>query len=186
MPRNPRGVEIVKKVSPEILEIPLNDLDVVDVSDRNIERMARGFIMGSQAVGRRKEIREMLEEKVTRKIGRKGKYLSDKLFELIEGVYVIDKRGGKGGKQIRYYQVPPNLNAIIYALDRVLGKPKVSVESTEEKRGLILVEHVIKNLAQNPYKNNGNGAGENDRDGAGGIAGSLTERIAKGVGESPF
>ena len=103
----------------------------------------------SQAIGRRKEIRELLEEKVTKKIGRKGKYLTDKLFELIDGVYTVQK---ESGREIRYYKVPPNLTAIIYALDRVLGKPKQFTEHSEEKKGIILVEHVIRNLASNPYK----------------------------------
>lgn len=144
------------------VSIPLADLEVVDVSDRHLEQMARGFIMGSQAIGKRKEIREELEKRVTKKIGTKGKYLTDKLFELIEGVYIVDKRGGKNGRDVRYYQVPPSLNAIIYALDRVLGKPKVQIEQSQESKGIILVEHVIRNLANNPYKQNGqNGTGKN-------------------------
>src|SRR3990167_51648 len=131
----------------EKVTVPLDELEVVDVSERVIEQRARAFIMGSQMIGRRKEVRERLDEMVSRKIGKKGKYLTDKLFELIEGVYVIDKRGGKDGNQIRYYQVPPNLNAIIYALDRVLGKPVTKVESSEEKKGIMVVESIIKNLA---------------------------------------
>lgn len=121
-----------------------NDVVVVDVSDKKIEQMARGFIMGTQAVGRRKEIRELLEERVTKKIGRKGKYLTDKLFELIDGVYVVQK---ESGKEIRYYKTPPNLTAIIYALDRVLGKPKQFTEHSEEKKGIMVVESIIRNLA---------------------------------------
>lgn len=120
--------------------------EMIDVSDKKIENMARGFIMGSEAVVRRKEVRELLEEKVVKRIGKKGKYLTDKLFELIEGVYVIDKQG-KPGTGIRYYQVPPNLNAIIYALDRVLGKPVAKTESAEEKKGIMVVESIIRNLA---------------------------------------
>jgi len=147
--------DLKKQLPGEIIDIPLDELDAVDVSDKKVEQMARGFIMGSQAIGRRREIRQELEGRVTKKIGRKGKWLVDKLFELIEGVYVLDKRAGKNGTDIRYYQVPPNLNAIIYALDRVLGKPKQFIDTTEEKRGIILVEHVIKNLATNPYAKNG-------------------------------
>src|SRR3990167_5633456 len=153
----------IYKLTPEeiaagvTIGVNTDELEVVDVSDRNIEKMARGFIMGSQAIGRRKEIRAVLEEKVSKKIGRKGKYLTDKLFELIEGVYVMDKR--KDGN-IKYYQVPPNLNAIIYALDRVLGKPVARSEITEEKKGVVLVEHIIRNLAgdrdvDKPIRSNG-------------------------------
>lgn len=136
-----------------LVEVPMDEeLAVVDVSDKKIEQMARGFIMGTQAIGRRREIREILEERVTKRIGRKGKYLVDKLFELIDGVYIVQK---ESGREIRYYKVPPSLTAIIYALDRVLGKPKQFTEHSEEKRGIILVEHVIKNLAMNPYGKNG-------------------------------
>lgn len=179
--------------APQEILVPLADLEVVDVSDKKLEQMARGFIMGSQAIGRRKEIREELEKKVIGKIGKKGKYLTDKLFELIEGVYVVDKRGGKNGREVRYYQVPPNLNAITYALDRVLGKPKIQVEQSQESKGIILVEHVIRNLANNPYKKNGtNGAGTNTGElagrgtGTGGDArdgGSGPARVDEGAGQ---
>ena len=128
----------------EQVEIPLNELETVDVSPQHIENMARGFIMGTQAIGRRKEIREMLEERVTKRIGRKGKYLTDKLFELIDGVYTVQK---ESGKEIRYYRVPPSLPAIIYALDRVLGKPVARTEVSEEKKGVMIVETIIRNLA---------------------------------------
>ena len=134
---------------------PENDIIAVDISDRKVEAMARGFIMGSQAIGRRREVRAELENRVVKKIGAKGKVLTDKLFELIEGVAVIDKRGGKNGQDIRYYTVPPNLQAIIYALDRVLGKPVVHTEHVEEKRGVMIVESIIRNLAgDKSYGNN--------------------------------
>ena len=177
----------------EVIHIPLEELEVVDVSDKHLEKMARGFIMGSQAIGKRKEIREELEKKVTKKIGTKGKYLTDKLFELIEGVYIVDKRGGKNGRDVRYYQVPPNLNAIIYALDRVLGKPKQQIETSQESKGIILVEHVIRNLANNPYKKNGpKGVGENNKElvgrgtgygGDAGDGGSRPARVDEGAGK---
>ena len=149
--------------TPKEILVPLEDLKAVDVSDRNVERMARGFIMGTQSIARRRDIRAKLEEKVTHRIGKKGKYLVDKLFELIEGVYIVDKKKGVRGQavEVRYYQVPPNLTAIVYALDRVLGKPKQVSEHSEEKKGIILVEHVIKNMAANPYnKKNEDGTGE--------------------------
>lgn len=131
------------------IDIPLNELEVVDVSNKAVEKMARGFILGSKAIGNRSDIRSKLEEKVTKKIGVKGKYLVDKLFELIEGIYIVDK---KGGKEIRYYQIPPSLPAITYALDRVLGKPVVRSESMEEKKGVMVVEHIIRNLAGDGQK----------------------------------
>jgi hypothetical protein len=127
-----------------LVEIPLKELEVVDVSDKNVEKIARGYILGSKAIGRRKEVRQQLEERVIKRIGRKGKHLTDKLFELIEGVYIISKDDKKG---IKYYQVPPNLQAIIYALDRVLGKPAVKSKDSEERKGIMVVESIIRNLA---------------------------------------
>lgn len=170
-----------------IIEAPFDGGEVIDISDKNIDRMARGFILGSQSITNRKDIREKLDTKVTKRIGRKGKYLVDKLFELIEGVYIVDKIAGNLGQNIRYYKVPPSLNAIVYALDRVLGKPKQFSEHTEEKRGIVLVEHVIKNLASNPYKN-ANGVRKNIKSGDGGRTGidkrgsQLSERVDIGIG----
>lgn len=131
----------------EEIVVPLNELEAVDISDKHVEKMARGFIMGSQAIGRRKEVRELLEDKVVKRIGKKGKYLTDKLFELIEGVYVVQNRKGQEGREIRYYQVPPNLDAIKYALDRVIGKPTARTETNETKKGVMVVEHIIRNLS---------------------------------------
>ena len=132
----------------KLAEIPIAGLNPIDTSDRNVERMARGYIVGNQALTRRKEVREQLEKKVVERIGKKGKYLTDKLFELIEGVYVIERMSGKGGRDIKYYQVPPNLEAIKYALDRVLGKPTQQIESKEERKGIMVVETIIRNLAE--------------------------------------
>lgn len=134
-----------------VIDIPLEEFSVADISSDKVEEMTRGFIMGSHAIGRRKEVREKLEEKVTKRIGVKGKYLTDKLFELIEGVYVIRK--DSDGHALKYYQKPPNLNAITYALDRVLGKPKQQIEQSQESKGVILVEHIIRNLAGNKHCN---------------------------------
>lgn len=108
-----------------------NNIVSVDVSDKRAEKVARGYFVGQHAIGRRKDVRKVLEDKVIGKIGKSGKLLVDKLFELVEGVYVVDKlKQVQGKEEVRYYKVPPNLNAIIYALDRVLGKPKqVSVQA---------------------------------------------------------
>lgn len=147
----------------EIYNEEKNAIEVVDVSDKHLEKMARGYILGSQTFDNQSQLKAKLEEKVTKKIGRKGQFLVAKLFELIEGVYIVDKRSGKDGKTIKYYQQPPNLQAITYALDRVLGKPVTRSEHNETKKGLVLVEHIIKGLAVNPQKrsNEQNGVGKN-------------------------
>lgn len=152
-----------KTKTAKIYDEETKEIRTIDVSDKHLEKIARGYILGTQKFDNQKELREKLEGKVVRKIGRKGKFLTDKLFELIEGVYIIDKRAGKDGTTIKYYQVPPSLQAIIYALDRVLGKPKTVTEINENKQGIILVEHIIKGLVTNPRReNNGkNGVGKN-------------------------
>jgi hypothetical protein len=132
-----------------LTEAPISEFISEDTSDKNIERMARGFILGSQVMGKRREIRETLESKVVQRIGRKGKYLTDKLFELIEGISIVEKnKDGRDGKTLRHYTIPPNLNAIIYAIDRVLGKPTQHTEHVEERRGIMVIEAIIKNLAE--------------------------------------
>lgn len=115
-----------------------------DATDKYVDRLATGFLLGTTRIQGNEQVRERLEERVTKRVGAKGKMLTDRLFELIEGVYVIDK---VGGKDVRYYKVPPNLQAITYALDRVLGKPVQHVKKDETKKGILVVENIIKNLA---------------------------------------
>lgn len=138
--------------------------DKVTVSE--LDRMARDFIVGKKTLSNSRDVRQQLEERVVKRIGKKGKYLTDKLFELIEGVHLVDNINGK---TVRYYKTPPNLNAIIYALNRVLGSPKQTVDKSEEKRGIYVVEHIIKTLATpvqaTPEMINSNG----NRSGTGGV-----------------
>ena len=112
--------------SEEALNGADNPIEVIDVSDERVEKLARGYFVGKSAVGRRRDVRKLLEDRVVGKIGKSGKLLVDKLFELVEGVYIADKidKVGEKVKVVSCYKTPPSLNAIIYALDRVLGKPK--------------------------------------------------------------
>jgi hypothetical protein len=134
----------IKEIEPGVFEAPKGVMQFEDNTEANVERTARAFIAGVTRVARHRDIRGDLEEKVTKRIGQKGKYLVDKLFELIEGVYLTDKIGKH---EIRYYKKPPNLQAIVYALDRVLGKPTQHVEQSDAKKGIYVVEAIIKNLA---------------------------------------
>lgn len=143
----------------EVMEIPLDKLEehiaATDVSERNIEKQARGFIMGKEAAGKRKDVRQKLEGLVVNRIGKKGKYLVDKLFELIEGIYIVDKVATKQvGTEVRYYKTPPSLPAIIYAMDRALGKPTQKTETSEQKKGIMIVEHIIRDLTKIERKKN--------------------------------
>lgn len=67
------------------------------------------------------ETRALLKEQVEIKIIEKGQWLVDKLFELAEGVNIVDHM--KDGSVIRYYKTVPDRNALTYLLDRAFGKP---------------------------------------------------------------
>ena len=127
-----------------IYEIPMKDLVMEDISDQAVSRRANAFIQGSKVVGDRKKVQQILETKVVKRVGQKGKYLVDKLFELAEGIYIM-RQDVKGN--IKYYEQPPNLAAIIYLLDRALGKPTQKTEQSEEKEGIRVIESMIKDLA---------------------------------------
>lgn len=130
--------------------IPESERLIEDNTEAHVERSARAFILGTQKLGHRREIRTEMEDRVVKRIGKKGKYLVDKLFELIDGVEMVQSytEEGKKGSKMRYYKTPPNLAAITYALDRVLGKPTQHTEVSEEKKGIMIVEHIIRNLAE--------------------------------------
>src|SRR3990167_3187072 len=103
----------------------VDDYERLDVSEAHMEKIARGYFVGKTAFNKRRDVRKLLEQHVIERIGKKGKFLVDKLFELIEGVYIVDSLKPSHGKEdMRYYKVPPNLQAIIYAIDSVMGKPK--------------------------------------------------------------
>lgn len=132
-----------QKEEEQYIDIPLDELEAIDVSEQHLEKMAKGYFLGKTAVGRRQDVRKVLEDKVVGKIGKKGKYLTDKLFELVEGVYILDsikEKANKKGEEIRYYKVPPNLQAIIYCIDRVLGKPKQMTVQANFSLSKLLIE----------------------------------------------
>jgi hypothetical protein len=142
--KNPFIVSEKDGVIDEFIPNEFLPLEEQDTTQQLVERMARGYILGTTNHRNNSQIRAKLETQVAKRIGRKGKMIVDKLFELIEGVAVLDRETKNG---VMYYKVPPNLQAIIYALDRILGKPTQHTESVEEKRGVIIIENVIKGLA---------------------------------------
>ena len=150
-------------VSTENLEKP-DTIEAIDVSDERAEKVARGYFVGSTAVGRRKDVRKMLEDKVITKIGKSGKLLVDKLFELVEGVAVVDRLSKVQGKEeVRYYKTPPNLAAIIYALDRVLGKPKqLNVQANFSLSELLIKSEGNSGPLNNNTTKHGNGQRDNE------------------------
>lgn len=127
LPNEEKEIAVLPEDPVQEIEIPLSELAAIDFSPQSIEDMATKVFSGKTrtAIGKRKDVVALLEKKIVGRIGQKGKLLSDKLFELINGVYLVDKMNTvHGKKEVRYYKTPPSLPAIIYAIDRVLGKPK--------------------------------------------------------------
>ena len=85
------------------------------------------------------------------KVGGKVKFLLDKALELAEGIYMIDD---KDPYKIKYYKKAPDLNAIIYLCDRLLGKPVAKTETKDEtnKKGIAAVQDIITSLASQGLK----------------------------------
>lgn len=96
-----------------------------------------------------------VENMIQKKVGAKVKFLLDKAFELADGIYTIDERDPL---KVRYYRKPPNLEAIIYLIDRLIGKPVAKSENRniEEKKGVQAVQSIILQLAGNNITVNGN------------------------------
>lgn len=140
--------KVVVNIDSENIVDP-NRIETVDMSDGRLEKLAQGYFVGTTAVGKRRDLRRILEDRVINTIGKKGKVLVDKLFELIEGIYVVSKIATVHGvEEVTAYKEPPSLNAIIYAIDRVLGKPKqLQVQATFSLSQLLIGNNT----------NNGNG-----------------------------
>ena len=134
--------------------MPIEELDTklqikkVDGSENFLKRVAKVNVMrdtklrGNDLAVKRKKV----EEKIDRALLKKTPWLLDKMFELAEGLYILDKHDP--GRQIRYYKIIPDRQAIAYLMDRAIGKPKEEGNGNDEsKKGLLMVESIIKTLA---------------------------------------
>lgn len=94
----------------------------------------------------KEDIIARVEKMVTRKISVKTKFLIDQAFELAAGIYVLDERDPH---KTKYYKKQPQLDAIIYLMDRLLGKPVAKTENTnlQAKKGVAELQSIIMNLA---------------------------------------
>ena len=83
---------------------------------------------------------------VQKKFSAKSKWLLDKAFELAAGIYILDERDPS---KTKYYKKPPDLDAIIYLIDRVLGKPVAKQENfqNQAKKGVAELQNIIQVLA---------------------------------------
>lgn len=138
----------------------LADVQLIDLNP-SLRSTARKYSEGKDSDRKRKELQKKLEEQVTGRIGDAGTLITDRLFELIDGAYVIQRMDGK---QIRFYKTPPNLKAIMYALDRVLGHPTQPIEQNNaEKEGMNTIAQIIKGLANaSSHRHSANSANQNE------------------------
>jgi hypothetical protein len=153
--RPPKQIESL----PEGL-IPLDELEALDVSDPKIEQMAKDFISGKQvtAIGTGKDVRKVLEDKVIGRIGKKGKFLTDKLFEHINGYWVATRIDDDGEvKNVRAYKKEPSLQALVYALNRVLGAPVTKEVKTSVSFSLSALLKPGEGIPNGKYRENNTG-----------------------------
>lgn len=104
----------------------------------------------------KEELIVRVEKMVQKKIATKTKFLINQAFELAAGIYVLDERDPS---KTKYYRKPPQLDAIIYLMDRLLGKPMVKSENTnlQAKKGVAELQNIIQVLAGGQVNINTNG-----------------------------
>ena len=113
--------------------------------NKAIDVGATAAIQELTATNEHQQYKEKIAQKVEKRIGRKVNTLVGKALELAQGVKVTRYNGETD--EIVAYDEKPNLNAIIYLLDRLMGKPTIKSEVKEEKKGIFIIEHMIKKLA---------------------------------------
>lgn len=123
-----------------------------DATRDYLNRVSRNTILGLDTWHNRRADKKLrLEAKVERRIEKQSMYLIDKLFELADGVFMVerDKIDAEGNtKELKYYKTRPDLQAIQYLLDRIFGKPTQRTEHKSENKGVMVIEHILKNIAE--------------------------------------
>ena len=124
--------------------------------DQNLQLNNPGLVEIFKRPKTKEDVIARVEKLVQKKIAVKTKFLIDQAFELAAGVYVLDERDPS---KTKYYRKPPQLDAIIYLMDRLLGKPMVKSENInrEAKKGVAELQSIIMNLAGATININENG-----------------------------
>ena len=114
------------------------------------------MVAGATRAKNKEELIVRVEKMVQKKIAVKTKFLIDQAFELAAGIYVLDERDPS---KTKYYKKQPQLDAIIYLMDRLLGKPMVKSENTnlQAKKGVAELQNIIQVLAGGQVNINTNG-----------------------------
>jgi len=119
----------------------------IDTTDKHLEKLTRATKMQDYAKKTAAE-KNKIQKKVDKAILKRTPFLLDKMFELAEGVYILDKH--IPGKMMRYYKTLPDRQAITWLWERALGKTREAEApgaGSELKEGLQAVESIIKTLA---------------------------------------
>ena len=87
-----------------------------------------------------------VEKLIERKIAGKTTFLLDQALELAAGIFITKE---DDPLHIKYYRKPPDLTAIIYLIDRLVGKPVAKTENKniQANKGIAAVQNIIMNLA---------------------------------------
>ena len=122
-----------------------------------LEEVGHGFFLDQDRLKRNEKLGHKLEDAIIKKIA--GKHgvmtIAAKLMELIEGVEVLKERKNAKGEITHHYvyREKPDLNAIKYALDRVIGTPqKQANKADEDRKNIKAMSDIIKDHGGNLNK----------------------------------
>lgn len=135
-----------------------------DISPKAIDDHVSHFLAGDYLMGDKKRIRDKLEYKIVRNVGRRGTKLLNILEELAEGIWTMqdmpccnnmpvryNERMKKNGEFVKYdakvYKKEPNMAAIIYLFNLALGKSTTVDKFDSEREGVKTVEKIIRDMA---------------------------------------
>lgn len=132
--------------------------DSIEAAEKELEIIATGSksLDASRVESEANKLK--VEQLVTQRVLDRAENLLNKLFDLAEGVSIEHKRLNKinsDGEEeyiVNVYQKEPDLKAIQYLFDRVLGKPAIVQQSTGSEadvgKGVKAVGDIIRNLAK--------------------------------------
>lgn len=109
-----------------------------------VEKETRTQVVALTQSARHNSYKEKIAKKVEKRIGEQFETLVDNAMQLAQGITVAEVQEDGG---VKAWTEKPNLNAIIYLLDRLMGKPTQRQEIKDDKSGITVIEKMIKQLA---------------------------------------
>lgn len=120
--------------------------------------------------------KDKITVKIEKRIGTKVGRIVKNMLELANGGYWSEKLDDGS---VKNHFERPNLTANIYLLDRFMGKPVIRQEVKEEKKGIFIIETMIKKLASPAQTVEAVEVGKND-----GSPSGITEAVGEFVNQA--